>query len=190
MNGDFTAMDLIKARLESARRDLLDLSARNRLVSTPRRAASVLEIVDERSSELFRLLVREGKSMTFLPRPEGQGPDDATTEDEALLQPEAVDDEDEGDLSSHHTDLHLQTAVGSEMLQRRLLKLYYDARTFQEEQGVNLLYLALGFLKWFEDDRSDKARFAREPDGRACAEGPVSASRARPSPSASGSRGR
>jgi hypothetical protein len=36
----------------------------------------------------------------------------------------------------------------------------HDARTFIEEQGVSILYLALGFLKWYEAPSSDKARFA------------------------------
>src|SRR5438309_165039 len=41
-----------------------------------------------------------------------------------------------------------------------LLDLYFDARTLEEEQGVNVLYLALGFLKWFEAPSSDIPRFA------------------------------
>ncbi len=40
------------------------------------------------------------------------------------------------------------------------MDIWYDARTLEEEQGVNILYLALGLLKWFEDDKSDVERFA------------------------------
>jgi very-short-patch-repair endonuclease len=43
-----------------------------------------------------------------------------------------------------------------EALDRRLLKFFREARTFEEEQGVNILFLAIGFLNWFEDDRSDE----------------------------------
>ena len=52
--------DLIK-RIQNTRRELLDLSARNRLISTPRASSpgKKIEIVDERSEEVFRLLVRE-----------------------------------------------------------------------------------------------------------------------------------
>ena len=48
---------------------MLDLSARNRLISTPRGLprGEKIEIVDERSEEVFRLLVRERKAMSFLP---------------------------------------------------------------------------------------------------------------------------
>ncbi len=33
--------------------------------------------------------------------------------------------------------------------------MHNDARTYIEEQGVNILYLALGFLHWYESDSSD-----------------------------------
>ena len=38
--------------------------------------------------------------------------------------------------------------------------MYYDAQTYEQEQGVSILYLAIGFLKWYESDASDKARYA------------------------------
>jgi very-short-patch-repair endonuclease len=54
----------------------------------------------------------------------------------------------------------LQTSLTPEGMQTRLLKLYRDARTFEEEQGVNILYLAIGFLEWYEDENSDEKRQA------------------------------
>ncbi len=54
----------------------------------------------------------------------------------------------------------LQTRLTPDGLQTRLLKLYRDARTFEEEQGVNILYLALGFLEWYEDENSNEKRQA------------------------------
>jgi hypothetical protein len=61
-------LDILK-RIQNTRKDLLDLSARNRLISSPRATSSgrKVDIVDERSDEVFRLLVRERKSMSFLP---------------------------------------------------------------------------------------------------------------------------
>jgi hypothetical protein len=41
-----------------------------------------------------------------------------------------------------------------------LLKLFREARTYEEEQGVNILFLAIGFLEWFEDPRSEERCFA------------------------------
>ncbi len=45
-------------------------------------------------------------------------------------------------------------------MQKRLLDIWYDAKTLEEEQGVNILDLAFGLLKWFEDDKSETERFA------------------------------
>jgi hypothetical protein len=61
---------------------------------------------------------------------------------------------------SRFTDLVLQTRLGRERLQKKLLGLAREARTLEEEQGINALYLAMGFLRWFEDERSEVERFA------------------------------
>jgi Protein of unknown function (DUF4011)/AAA domain len=152
--------DLIK-RIQNTRRELLDLSARNRLISTPRASfqGKKIDIVDERSEEVFRLLVRERKSMSFL-----SGIEESAngTVDEAgsslLAQP---DEPSTGDRTpARHVDLRWQTRLGSERLQSRLLSVYYDALTYEQEQGVSILYLAMGFLKWYESPASDKARYA------------------------------
>ena len=57
-------------------------------------------------------------------------------------------------------DRRLQTKMPADALQKRLLDVWYDARTLEEEQGVNILYLAFGLLRWFEDDKSDVERLA------------------------------
>ncbi|MGE4181925.1 MAG: DUF4011 domain-containing protein, partial [Limisphaerales bacterium] len=57
--------------LDRARRELLDLSNRNRLLAVPIRSKSarLVQVHDERASEIFRLLVEEGKALSFLPSP-------------------------------------------------------------------------------------------------------------------------
>lgn len=58
----------LQQKLERARTELLDLSARNKLLNIPRsKTAKLLEVIDERSVEIYRLLVQEGKVFTFLP---------------------------------------------------------------------------------------------------------------------------
>lgn len=62
-------MDLgIAPLLDKSRQALLDLSTRNRLLSLPRgnKNARIIDIVDELSAEAFRLLVQDGKGMSFL----------------------------------------------------------------------------------------------------------------------------
>lgn len=54
----------------------------------------------------------------------------------------------------------LQTRLGRNAMEDRLAKLKRDAKDIEEEQGVNTLFLAVGFLKWFDDARSDKEREA------------------------------
>jgi Protein of unknown function (DUF4011)/AAA domain len=153
--------ELIK-RVQDTRRELLDLSARNRLISTPRGTSQGrrIEIVDERSDEVFRLLVRDRKAMSFLPgREEPEAILIGEEEPTRLAQPDeevAVD----GAPDPRHVDLRLQTRLSSERLQARLLSTYYDAQTYEQEQGVSILYLAMGFLKWYESPSSDKARYA------------------------------
>jgi very-short-patch-repair endonuclease len=136
--------DELRQDLERSRQELLDLSNRNRLISCPRTTRAGLEIVDEHTDQVFDLLYRNGRSMSFLPS-ETSGSD---AESEAALdlgQPiELATD------ANRHTDARLQTAMGDKSLQRTLLRLYRDSRTLIEEQGVNTLYLALGFLYWKE----------------------------------------
>ncbi|MDD4615568.1 MAG: DUF3320 domain-containing protein [Alphaproteobacteria bacterium] len=165
-------MATVAAQLETSRQALLDLSLRNRLLNVPRqkKSAKTIEICDEKATETYRLLVSEGKTLTFLPGREKQKAAVDTNIDPAaqpqedddfgeLPQPE--DDEvSENGVAQRHQDHRLQTLLTSEGLQKRLLSLYYDARTFEEEQGVNILYLAIGMLKWFEAESSDEARYA------------------------------
>lgn len=155
----------LREKLDRARTELLDLSARNRLLNMPRSSKSVraLEIVDEISAEIFRLLVRDGKAFTFAVGKSANG-ELAEGEEEVdeivdLAQPE--DDEiDERGVQARHADTRLQTRLTPKGLQKRLLDLFFDARTLEEEQGVNILYLTLGALKWIDPQNAANARFA------------------------------
>ena len=54
----------------------------------------------------------------------------------------------------------LCTSIDEEKLEKRLLAIYRDAKTAEEEQGINILFLAIGFLRWYEDDKSEVLREA------------------------------
>jgi uncharacterized protein DUF4011/AAA domain-containing protein len=54
----------------------------------------------------------------------------------------------------------LQTRLAHDRLEKRLTKIYREERTLEEEQGISTLYLALGFLKWFDSDQSEEPSFA------------------------------
>jgi hypothetical protein len=122
----------------------------------------LVEVVDERSAETFDLLIGQGRKLGFLAQPEivePDGPDTAQDAFSGLAPPEEGDLDTDG-VAPRHRDLWLQTALAPERLQSRLLQLYYEARTTYEERGVNVLYLALGFLEWYETPSSNQARHA------------------------------
>uniref|UniRef100_UPI0025507A8A DUF4011 domain-containing protein n=1 Tax=Agrobacterium sp. lyk4-40-TYG-31 TaxID=3040276 RepID=UPI0025507A8A len=153
----------VEAKVERARTELLDLSARNRLLNVPRfsKSAKTIDIVDEQSAEIFRILVTEAKAMTFLAGAKGRELKDGE-EAEDVLELDLPDD-DERDGSGRlvrHGDTKLQTRMTPNALQKRLLDLYFDARTLEEEQGVNILYLGLGTLKWVDPNNAENVRYA------------------------------
>ncbi|MGJ5176676.1 DUF3320 domain-containing protein [Bradyrhizobium oligotrophicum] len=160
----------VRDRLLADRRALLDLGTRNRLVHIPLKTKTIrtIDIVGARSAALFELL-GEGKRFTFLPtKAETAAETDGTASAAALPPPPQSETpaprskptENESEAQTRPADTRLQTRLTSEALQKRLLDIWYDARTLEEEQGVNVLYLAFGLLKWFEDDKSDVERFA------------------------------
>jgi hypothetical protein len=134
------------------------------------KSARVIHVRDEKSDVVFRLLVEERKAMGFLPGIEKKSESPAAIaavkivgglDEEEIGLPQPDDEIDEATHGGRrHMDTRLQTALTSDGLQRRLLALYRDARLIMEEQGVNILYLALGRLKWFEAGKGDTPRHA------------------------------
>lgn len=87
--------------------------------------------------------------MSFAARVEIKANTKALTAEEELIAPE-----------ESYSDTKLQTAESEASLQSKLLNTYYAARTSIEEQGVNILYLALGMLCWYESESSEEMRKA------------------------------
>jgi Protein of unknown function (DUF4011) len=164
-NSSGLAISGLVAEIEKLRRNLLDIGTRNRLISAPLKSsrANVLEIIDERADEVFSALWRQGATIGFAANETPQ-PSESTSGEhpEESIGPVYVpiDDAGENGIASRHRDNKLQTRLQAEPLQRRLLTLQHDSDLFEEEQGANVLFLAIGFLKWFEADSSDIERFA------------------------------
>ncbi|MEI6651454.1 MAG: DUF3320 domain-containing protein [Chlorobiaceae bacterium] len=153
-------------KLEASRKELLDVGLRNPLINHQLRAKQV-KLADELSTEIYRMLVLEGNEMSFdgLPEKEIDSESGQVTLFDAVdqndLQAQPVYEElAEGQLAARHLDRKLQTSLSSQKLQTRLLSIHNDARSYIEEQGVNILFLVLGFLHWYEDDSSKEARRA------------------------------
>ncbi|HEX7637164.1 MAG TPA: DUF3320 domain-containing protein [Burkholderiaceae bacterium] len=148
-----TSRPAIARLFDETRRRLVETGTRNRLVHVNRANArgNVLNIVNERSDDIHAIL-SSGKAMRFLAI--GRDKDDDA---DAITFPDAGQ---EGFEEERYLDAQLETRLGPDALQKKLLKIAREAKTAEEESGVNILYLALGFLTWFEDDSSDLAREA------------------------------
>jgi very-short-patch-repair endonuclease len=145
--------------LNLSRRELLDMGLRgNSLLNFVPRAKS-LSIVEELSKEIFHILVEDQKTMSFLPIPEEMVTEEEEQQLDLVSLPlPVVLAEKYGE--ERFTDNKLQTKLSAEKLDRQLLKIYTEANTYYQEQGIDILYLALGFLHWYEDANSDLARKA------------------------------
>lgn len=152
----------LEQKLEKSRSELLDLGARNRLLNIPRsKNTRFLEVIDERSELVYNLLFNEKKTFTFLHGKSGKE-DDLETEDELTEERSFVYqfDESSTETKSQHLDTKLQTRLTPKGLQTRLLDLYHDSKTLEEEQGANILFLALGTLKWIDPANKENIRYA------------------------------
>ncbi len=146
---------LFSRNLHALRRNLLETGARNRLIHFNRanKRAKVLHVINERSDAIYQLLRIEGKRMRF----KAMGRDKAESPQELLL---ASSDPTLPVSAERYTDNFIETPLGPEALARRLLGLSRDAKTAEEEQGLNILYLAMGFLSWRENTSSKSVREA------------------------------
>src|SRR5579872_2406878 len=160
-----TVADIVRRKLEQARHQLIERNLRNKLVNcalTSKRSKQV-RIVDELPDEIFKALLVQKREMTFAPGRGVQSEEDGEDNDPdyaVWIPPEASARTAEDGVAPRHRDTVLQTHLSAEGLQKRLTSLYYESIESEEEQGVNVLYLALGFLKWFEDGRSEVERYA------------------------------
>lgn len=140
----------ILPKLEASRKELLDLGMRNTLLNYKIPKARGLHIVQEKSAAVYEILVKQNKAMTFLRKPDGDD-NDSTMELPALTEEE---------LQDAYKDTRLQTVETEQKLQTKILNTYYFAKTSIEEQGVNILYLSLGMLNWYENGNTEELRLA------------------------------
>lgn len=137
------------SKLEASRKELLDLGMRNPLLNYRLSKARGVQLTNEKSEEIFDIIVRSAKTMSFIGKPDKEGTQEKLFEELSEVEQTAA-----------FKDSKLQTNDTETALQNRLLSTYYAARTSIEEQGVNILFLAIGFLHWYESDNSEELRKA------------------------------
>ena len=136
-------------------RKLLDLSLRNSLLNFRPSSTSVQLMTDN----LAKLEDEISKDVDFRVMPM---PNDITltVSDSKIYEIEnnrdLISSISESEFKSHR----LRTFLSESELDKIMKKLHRQAKVSLEENGVNTIYLALGFLRWYETDKSEKARYA------------------------------
>lgn len=161
----------IAAKLHASRKELLDIGLRNNLINF-RKTAKNLALLPCDTGEVFDALYGEEKALAIVAADKTR----RATADAALAatdlelleelshapaQHDAPDGADEAAPKGRKAArIRLQTSLDEERLFLQLLKIRSEAQAYIEEQGVNVLYLAVGFLHWFESDGAQEARRA------------------------------
>ena len=144
---------MTKQKLEKSRNDLLDIGLRNNFINARDSKTKSLRVIEESSKEVLKILVEDNYMMSF----DSRGKDTDVEEEFSDLFTSSKSEEID---KSKLTDSILQTNHPPTDLQKRLRSVNRLSRLSIEEKGVNTLYLALGFIKWYESDDSDKSRLA------------------------------
>ena len=147
----------LRAALEEARRGLLDLSTRNRLLSLPKPGASRgVIILDDEDADFVLGALQAGRAFGF--EASATAPEAAPVEAPpgkprrargVKAKPEGVGTaKTDAAREDYQRDDKLRVQLPPTDLVRRLRDIMQDARTAREETGVPTLYLALGALIW------------------------------------------
>ena len=136
-------------------RKLLDLSLRNSLLNFRPSAMSVQLMISDLA--VLEDEISKGEDFKVMPIP-----NDTTLQMSDSKIYETENDRDlitsisEAEFKSHR----LRTFMKDTDLEKVMKKLHRQAKVSMEENGVNTIYLGLGFLRWYETEKSDKARYA------------------------------
>ena len=175
----------LQDRIEEWRKRLLDLSKRNRLVNCKIGARGAIEVVHPKPESVWQRIVVDNGTMAFAWRRDLLDEED---EDESpplsLFIEEGEDNHRNKDDSAEETtgkaapsapkrsemeeclaspflrEEHLLTQMADKTLGTRLNRLSLNAKTAIAEQGINVLYLAFGLLRWYESPTSDVPLFS------------------------------
>ena len=143
-------------RLDRWRRMLLDLSLRNRLLNF-RDTKKTLRLLCADLGQIEDALA-SGATFQILPQPSDLGEFDPR--DSATHLRRTGDQGIEELLRDELKARRLYVKATPEELERRLIEIYRAARLDIEEGGASTLYLAIGFLGWYETEKSAHRRLA------------------------------
>ena len=134
----------IKKEFKDLRKNLLDLTLRNQLLNFKDRNQT-LSFPNQKPTNVYKRLVLQNKKMNFVPK----GKDKENSSKWSLHKPEIFSD-----------DKSLETNLTPNELQKKLFYINNQSKTMLQEQGYNILYIAIGFLRWFDKHKPKKANLA------------------------------
>ncbi len=136
-------------------RNLLDFSLRNALLNF-RANKNTLQLMAANLGELEDRLA-QGEEFSLQPLPaEWQ----FSLRDARIYEIENQKDLADGIAAEELKQRRIRSFLKEEELILHLKNMYRSAKSSIEENGSNTLFLALGFLRWFETDISERARYA------------------------------
>ncbi|MBV4426491.1 DUF4011 domain-containing protein [Clostridium tyrobutyricum] len=131
-------MSAFDIKLDNWKKKLLDLGKRNKLINYRETKRSTLKIMNFSIDELYKELVIEEKYLKFSkPRYIEKSADNI----------EEINNVIEGDIETNQSIYEQE---------KTLLNLRSKSKLAKEEQGINILYLSLGFLDWKENHTSNQ----------------------------------
>ena len=143
-------------RIEKWKRKLLDLSLRNRVLNHRDTKKSIPLMVPG----LADLEDRLAEGAKFAIQPGTQFMDGTDPRSAELHEQRTGEDAKKAYLQSEISDHRLHADLTESELDKRLIEIYRAARLGLDESGANTLYLAFGFLSWYESPTSEPARLA------------------------------
>lgn len=144
-----------ETRLDRWKRKLLDLSLRNRVLNFRETKKSIPLVCPDLTT--LEDVLADNHTFTVMPRPPllDQQPRDAE-----LIAERTHEDALEAFLNRELASRRLYSSLTQAELDKRLLETYRAARSAFEESGATTLYLAIGFLAWYETAESETPRLA------------------------------
>lgn len=157
---------------------LLDISTRNILLSLPSSGAKALAVMSSHIDELedaisdgheFNLFSVPDWLMTIVRQSETENSKPETWLSVALKEfneyeitkwpaVEALDVEEK--IRQDYHNHRMYTFLSASDLEKALTKIYRTAKASQQENGVSSMYLAVGMLKWYDEDKKKEAHYA------------------------------
>ncbi len=140
--------DKIKKEFENLRKELLDLTLRNQLLNFKVRARTIT-IANQSPVNVYQTLVLQNNKMNFVANKKEK------------KENKSIWDHAPFDLSRFSDgDKTLSTDLTPNELQKRLFYINNQAKTMLQEQGYNILYLAVGFLEWRDNTKPKQVNHA------------------------------